>query len=91
MTPAAQVGAAADRKSSAPSLVTLARGGTANAQLEIVDAGNYASCSPIATSYLQIYLPGQTAATYLPFASTGCRSGAAQLLFIGVVRQGEGT
>jgi serine/threonine protein kinase len=89
-TPSAQVGAAADRTSSAPSLVTLARGGTANAQLEIVDAQNYPSCSPVATSYLQIYLPGQTAATYLPYTSTGCRS-TAQLLFIGAVRQGEGT
>jgi eukaryotic-like serine/threonine-protein kinase len=90
-TPAAQVGAAANRTSSAPSLVTLAPGKTANAQLEIVDAENYPSCSPIATSYLQIYLPEQTAATYLPFTSTGCRSAAVQLLFIDVVRQGEGT
>ena len=91
MTPSAQVGAAANRTSSAPSLVTLAPGKTANAQLEIVDAGNYPSCSPIATSYLQIYLPEQTAATYLPFTSTGCRSAAVRLLFIDVVRQGEGT
>jgi len=91
MRPSAQVGAAADRTSSAPSLVTLASGGTANAQLKIVDAGNYPTCSPVATSYLQIYLPGQTAATYLPFTSTGCRSAAAQLLFISVVQQGAGT
>ena len=90
-TPSAQVGAAANRTSSAPSLVTLAPGKTANAQLEIVDAENYPSCSPIATSYLQIYLPEQTAATYLPFTSTGCRSATVRLLFIDVVRQGEGT
>jgi serine/threonine protein kinase len=90
-TPAAQVGAAANRTSSAPSLVTLAPGKTANAQLEIVDAENYPSCSPIATSYLQIYLPEQTAATYLPFASTGCRSAAVRLLLVGAMRLGEGT
>ena len=91
-TSAAQVGAAADRTSSEPSLVTLARGGTANAQLEIVDTGNYppATCSPVSTSALQIYPPDQTTPMYLSYPTTGCRSSKVHLLVIGVVRSGAG-
>jgi serine/threonine protein kinase len=86
-----QVGAAADKTSAVPSLVTLAPGGTANAQVEVVDAGNYPSCSPAATTDLQIYPPGQTKQMYLSFATTGCRSAQVHLLMIGPVQRGEGT
>ena len=60
-TPVTQVGAAASRSTvAAPATVTLAPGQTANALLRITQALNYpsATCSPAATTYLQIFPPG---------------------------------
>jgi hypothetical protein len=83
-TPFTQIGTAATRSTAAPpAVVTLAPGQTGNAL-------NYppATCSPKTTTYLQIYPPGQTAAIYLAFKSTGCTSKAVNLLSIGVVQAG---
>jgi hypothetical protein len=93
-TPVAQVGAAASRSTVAgPSVVTLAPGQTANALLRITQALNYpsATCSPAATTYLQIYPPGQTTPIYLAYQSTGCASNSVNLLTIGVVQAGSGS
>jgi Protein of unknown function (DUF4232) len=92
-SPAAQVGAAAARSTTAaPAVVTLAPGQTANALLRIVQALNYpqATCSPTATTYLRIYPPNETQAVLLPFKSTGCTSDSVKLLTIGVVQAGAG-
>jgi hypothetical protein len=91
--PFAQVGKAATRSTTAaPSVVSLGPGQTANALLRVVQALNYpqATCSPTATTYLQIYPPNQTAALYLTFKSTGCTSSSVNLLTIGVVQAGTG-
>jgi hypothetical protein len=73
--------------------VTLAPGQTANALLRITQALNYpsATCSPSATTYLQIYPPGQTTPVYLAYRSTGCTSNSVNLLTIGVVQAGAGS
>ena len=73
--------------------MTLAPGQTANALLRITQALNYpsATCSPTATTYLQIYPPNQTTAIYLAYQSTGCTSKSVNLLTIGVVQAGAGS
>jgi hypothetical protein len=90
-TPFSQTGAAATRSTAAkPSVVTLSPGKTANALLRVTQAQNYpsAACSPKATTYLQIFPPGQTTAIYLTFKSTGCATKSVNLLTIGVVQAG---
>ena len=92
-TQATQVGAAASRSTaSAATLVTLGPGQTANALLQIVEAGNYpsATCTPVTTSYLQIYPPNQTTPIYLGYQSTGCASSSVDLLWVSVVKPGTG-
>jgi hypothetical protein len=90
-TPAAQVGLAASRSTTAgPVLVTLQPGQTGNAVLRITQALNYpsATCSPKATTFLRIYPPNQTTSTDLAFKSTGCTSTKVNLLTIGVIQAG---
>jgi hypothetical protein len=92
-TPVTQVGAAAARTTgTAAALVTLGAGQTANALLRIVEAGNYSpgTCSPTATTYLQIYPPNQTTPIYLAYKSTGCASNKVNLLSVSVVTPGNG-
>ena len=92
-TPFSQVGAAATRSTAAsPTVVSLSPGQTANALLRVVQAVNYpsATCSPTATTSLQIYPPNQTTAIYLPYKSTGCTSKSVNILTIGVVQAGTG-
>jgi hypothetical protein len=93
-TPVTQVGQAATRSPVAgPTLVTLKPGQTGNALLRITQALNYPTqtCSPKATTYLQIYPPNQTTPIYLAYTSTGCASSAVKLLTIGVVQPGAGS
>jgi hypothetical protein len=93
-SPVTQVGAAASRSTTAgPTLVTLPPGGVANSLLRITVAQNYpsATCSPKATTYLQIYPPNQTTPIFLAYSSTGCASSAVKLLTIGVVQPGAGS
>ena len=88
-----QVGAAASRSSAtAPTVVTLDAGQSANATLRIVEAGNYptGTCQPTATSFLQIFPPGQTTPIYLAYKSTGCSSSAVNLLSVSVMTAGTG-
>jgi hypothetical protein len=92
-TPFSQVGASATRSTAASAtVVMLAPGQTANALLRVVEAVNFpsATCSPTATTSLQIYPPNQTTAIYVPFNSTGCTSKSVNILTIGVVQAGTG-
>jgi Protein of unknown function (DUF4232) len=88
-----QVGAAASRSTeTAPTLVTIDPGQSANTTLRIVEAGNYPSgtCKPTATTFLQIFPPNQTTPIYLAYKSTGCASSAVKLLSVGVMTAGTG-
>ena len=92
-SPVTQIGAAASRSPQAgPALVTLAPGAVANTLLRITQAQNYptSKCSPMASTYLQIYPPNQTTPVYLGYKSTGCSSSAVKLLSIGVMQAGTG-
>jgi hypothetical protein len=92
-TPVTQVGAAASRSTgTAATLVTLGPGQTGNALLRIVEAGNYSpgTCSPTATTSIQIYPPNQTTPIYLGYTSTGCASTGVKLLSVSVVTAGSG-
>jgi len=92
-SPVTQVGAAATRSNSVPpKLVTLVAGQSANALLRITQALNYPTsrCSPVNTTYLQIYPPNQTTPIYLAYKSTGCKVTAVKLLTIGVMQLGAG-
>jgi hypothetical protein len=73
--PGSQVGASASKAATRPAtLVTLAPGATAVAQVQLVDVLNYptAKCVPASASYLQVYPPGQTMPLYLPFTARAC-------------------
>ena len=88
-----QVGAAASRSTAtAAAVVTLGAGQSANATVRIVEAGNYptATCKPTATTYLQIFPPGQTTPIYLAYKSTGCASSSVNLLSVSVMTAGTG-
>jgi hypothetical protein len=71
-----QVGAAAQRQSddsgSAEQTITLAPGALASAPMDIVDAAVIppAECKPVPVRGLRVYPPGQTAALFLPLATT---------------------
>jgi hypothetical protein len=92
-TPVTQVGAAASRSTeTAASVVTLAPGQSASALLRITQAQNYpsATCSPVATTYLQIFPPDQFTPIYLAYKSTGCAKSTVNLLSISVMTAGTG-
>jgi hypothetical protein len=92
-TPVKQIGlAAAESKVTARTLVTLAPGATANALLQIVDAGNFppAKCGMVTAHYLQIFPPNQTTPIYLSFTSATC-SKPVQTLNVSVVMTGAGS
>jgi hypothetical protein len=91
-SPGSQLGAAARRGgASAPRLVTLAPGGTANATLQVTNAGNYpkATCGPVSSADLQVYPPNQTTALYLTYSTTACSKSSVKLLTISVVQPGS--
>lgn len=93
-SPFTQIGAAATRSTSgSPAVVTLSPGQTANALLRVTVAQNYptATCSPKATTTLQVFPPNQTAPIDLAYKSTGCSSTSVKLLTIGAVQAGAGT
>lgn len=88
-----QVGLAADRISSpAPKLITVQPGGTANATLRVVDAGNYShqTCGPVATTWLRVYPPNQRASLVIRYKTTGCTK-PVHLLSVGTAQLGSGS
>jgi hypothetical protein len=76
-----------------PALVTLKPGAVGNTLLRITQAQNYptSKCSPMASTYLQIYPPNQTTPIYLGYKSTGCSATGVNLLTVGVVQSGAGS
>ena len=91
--PVSQIGlAAAEGKTPARMLVTLAPGATGNALLQIADARNFppSRCHLVTATYLQIYPPNQTTPIYLGFTSPACAK-PVQLLTISVVQPGSGS
>ena len=93
-SPVTQIGAAASRSPQAgPALITLKPGGVANTLLRITQAQNYptSKCSPMASTYLQIYPPNQTTPIYLGYKSTGCSATGVNLLTVSVVQSGAGS
>jgi hypothetical protein len=83
--PAARSGTAAAK------LVTLAPGKTANAQLQIVEAGNYpaSKCHLVTAHTLQVYPPNQTTPAFLSYTTQTC-SKPLRILVINVVQPGSG-
>jgi hypothetical protein len=93
-SPVTQIGAAASRSPQAgPALITLKPGDIANSLLRITQAQNYPTsrCSPMASTYLQIYPPNQTTPIYLGYRSTGCSATGVNLLTVSVVQSGAGS
>jgi hypothetical protein len=69
-----QVGPAADMSGERGAQVPIAPGGTAVAQLRLVNVLNYeeAVCRPTPVRGLRIYPPGDTASLFVPMDGTGC-------------------
>jgi uncharacterized protein DUF4232 len=89
----AQIGAAATRNpSKASTLVTLAPGAKANAELGVANAENYpaAACKPTAAAQLKVFPPNQTQAIEVAFATTGCAVSSTHQLSVTAVTAGAG-
>jgi hypothetical protein len=69
-----QVGPAAEMSGERGGQVPIAPGGTARAQLRLVNVQNYdpAACSPTPVRGLRVYPPGDTAALFVAMEGTGC-------------------
>ncbi|OJU85453.1 MAG: hypothetical protein BGO11_00435 [Solirubrobacterales bacterium 70-9] len=67
--------------------VTLKSGGSASAQLQIVDALNYSpnECKPTWAASLRIGIPGGTGTKVAPLAFQTCKLTSAQILTVGAV------
>ena len=74
--------------STAPHLVTLGRGRTATAVLQVVDAGNFppAACHPVTAAGLRVYPPNQTRSKIVPFPFPACAKTSPHILFVRPVR-----
>jgi uncharacterized protein DUF4232 len=69
-----QVGPAAEMSGERGGQVPIPPGGTAQAQLQLVNVQNYdaAACSPAPVRGLRVYPPGDTASLFVPMDGTGC-------------------
>jgi Protein of unknown function (DUF4232) len=69
-----QVGPAAAMSGERGGQVTIPPGGTAQAQLQLVNVQNYDAdaCHPVPVRGLRVYPPGDTAALFVPMDGTGC-------------------
>jgi hypothetical protein len=88
-----QIGKPAKENSATPrKLVTLQPQTTANALLQIVDAGNYpaSTCGPVTAHYLQVYPPNQTTPAYIKYKTQAC-SKPVRLMTVNVVKPGSGS
>jgi len=85
-----QIGAPAQRSSSAKVTVTLAAHATAHAWLQIAEAGNYpaSSCHVATANWLKIYPPGNTGAAYVSHSFQTCSSAKVVTMTIDPVRTG---
>jgi hypothetical protein len=93
-TYAVQVGPAATRNpASKPSLVTLAPGAVASAQISVVDAQNYSPgpCGLTTASGILVYPPNLTTSVGLPFNGYTCVHKKYHVLSVDAVVTGPGT
>jgi Protein of unknown function (DUF4232) len=74
--------------SGVPHTVTISRGGTATAQLQIIDVGVYpaSACHRVTAAGLRVYPPNQTRAKDVPFPFAACASHGPVVLRVGPVR-----
>ena len=89
----AQIGAAATRNpSKASTVVTLAPGAKASAELGVANAENYptATCKPTPSAQLKVFPPDQTQAIEVAFATTGCAVSSTHQLSVTAVSAGAG-
>ena len=89
----AQIGAAATRNpSKASTLVTLAPGAKASAELGVANAENYpaATCKPTPSAQLKVFPPNQTQAIEVAFTTTGCAVSSTHQLSVTAVTAGAG-
>jgi hypothetical protein len=88
-----QLGSAASRNGTKkPAAVTLARDGTANVVLQIVEAGNYptATCRLTNAAGLRVYPPNQKASKVVPFVFQSCSRSGPIYLTVQSVQKGTG-
>jgi uncharacterized protein DUF4232 len=89
----AQIGAAATRNpSKAATVLTLAPGAKASAELGVANAENYptAACKPTAAAQLKVFPPNQTQAIEVAFTTTGCAVSSTHQLSVTAVTAGAG-
>jgi hypothetical protein len=91
--PLHQIGKPAKENPNTPrELVMLLPQATANALLQITDAGNYpaSTCGPTTAHYLQVYPPNQTTPAYIKYKTQAC-SKPVRLMTVDVVKPGSGS
>ena len=84
-----RLGSAASRnRSHTPSAVTLARGATASAVLQVIQADNFsaASCHQATAAGLRVFPPNQTASKVVPFPFRACSRAGPVYLSVQAVR-----
>ena len=88
-----QLGRAAGRGSpSSNRLVTLGRGATAHAELQITDVANFppSSCGETTAVALRVYPPGATRSLEVPFTFQACGQSGPVYLHVGTTVSGTG-
>jgi Protein of unknown function (DUF4232) len=88
-----QLGHAAGRgPASANRLVTLGRGATAHAVLQITDVANFppSSCGETTAVALRVYPPGATRSLEIPFTFQACSKSGPVYLHVGTTEGGTG-
>jgi hypothetical protein len=86
-----QVGSAAGRSpGSTPRLITVARGATATAILQITEAGNFpnSSCHRTTAAGLRVYPPNQRASSVIPFPFAACSITGPTILHVEPIQKG---
>ena len=88
-----RIGSPAGRNPSSVPSVVLAKGGTANAVLRIVQVGNYppSRCRPTRAAGLRKYPPNQRASKVVPFPLRACSEAGVAYLSVGTVTSGFGS
>ncbi|MGI8448502.1 MAG: DUF4232 domain-containing protein, partial [Streptosporangiaceae bacterium] len=88
-----QLGSAAGRDHAHPNrLITLGRGATAHAELQITDVANFppSTCGETSAVALRVYPPGATRSLEVPFTFQACGKSGPVYLHIGTTVGGTG-
>jgi hypothetical protein len=72
--------------------VIIRPGGTAHAELQVVNAHNYpaSTCHPVAAHWLRVYPPGEVTPLYISITSTACSAASVHVLGVQAVQPGPG-